>query len=133
MTNTIHSRHAALLACALLFPTAAALADTLLTVDASAPVTAPLEGHLKQGSSRSPQGATIGINSRYLTRAGKPWLPVMGEFHYTRTPAAQWERELRKMKAAGVDVVASYIIWNHHEEQEGKFDWSGRRDLRRFV
>jgi len=133
MNNTIHSRHAALLACALLFPTAAALADTLLTVDASAPVTAPLEGHLKQGSSRSPQGATIGINSRYLTRAGKPWLPVMGEFHYTRTPAAQWERELRKMKAAGVDVVASYIIWNHHEEQEGKFDWSGRRDLRRFV
>jgi beta-galactosidase len=137
MNNTIHSRHAALLACALLFPTAAALAafetDTLLTVDASAPVTAPLEGHLKQGSSRSPQGATIGINSRYLTRAGKPWLPVMGEFHYTRTPAAQWELELRKMKAAGVDVVASYIIWNHHEEQEGKFDWSGRRDLRRFV
>jgi beta-galactosidase len=133
MKKTIHPRHAALLACALLFPTAAALADTLLTVDASAPVSAPLEGYLKQGSSRSPQGTTIGINSRYLTRAGKPWLPVMGEFHYTRTPAAQWELELRKMKAAGVDVVASYIIWNHHEEQEGKFDWSGRRDLRRFV
>lgn len=133
MTPRFHTSHAGALLCALLFPAAAALADTLLTVDASAPVAAPLEGHLKQGSNRSPQGGILGINSRYLTRAGKPWLPVMGEFHYTRTPAAQWERELRKMKAAGVDVVASYIIWNHHEEQEGRFDWSGRRDLRRFV
>ena len=133
MKPTLHHRHAAALVCALLFPTAAALADTLLNVDASAPVAAPLEGHLKQGSNRSPQGDVIGINSRYLTRAGKPWLPVMGEFHFTRVPAAQWELELRKMKAAGIDVVASYIIWNHHEEQEGKFDWSGRRDLRRFV
>lgn len=118
---------------ALLFPGAGALADTLLEVDASGAVAPPLEGYLKLGANRSPQGQVLGVNSRYLTRDGKPWFPVMGEFHYTRTPAAQWERELRKMKAAGIDVVSSYIIWNHHEEQEGQFDWSGRRDLRRFV
>jgi beta-galactosidase GanA len=56
----------------------------------------------------------------------------MGEFHYSRTPASQWEAELRKMKAAGIDIVASYVMWNHHEEVEGKFDWSGNRD-RRFI
>jgi hypothetical protein len=109
------------------------MADTLLEVNASAAVTPPLEAYLKQGANRTPRGDVLGVNSRYLTRDGKPWFPIMGEFHYTRTPASEWERELRKMKSAGINVVASYIIWNHHEEQEGKFDWSERRDLRHFV
>ena len=37
------------------------------------------------------------------------------------------------MKAGGIDIVASYVFWNHHEATEGRYDWSGRRDLRRFV
>jgi hypothetical protein len=37
------------------------------------------------------------------------------------------------MKAGGVDIVASYIFWNHHEEVEGTWDWSGNKDLRAFV
>lgn len=127
-----HSHRAATLLCAILVP-GVAWADTLLKVDASAPAAAPLQGYLKLGSAHSPTGGDIGANSRYLTRAGKPWFPVMGEFHYTRVPASQWELELSKMKAAGIDVVASYIIWNHHEEQEGQFDWRERRDLHRFV
>ena len=57
----------------------------------------------------------------------------MGEFHYARYPASEWEREILKMKAGGVDIVATYVFWIHHEEVEGQFDWSGQRDLRRFV
>ncbi|NYE61519.1 hypothetical protein FHW58_002726 [Duganella sp. 1224] len=104
-----------------------------LTIDASAPTPVPLNAALRLGSATAPNGDTLGANARYLTRNGAPWLPVMGEFHYSRTPAAQWEAELRKMKAAGIDIVASYVMWNHHEEVEGKFDWSGNRDLRRFI
>jgi len=104
-----------------------------LTIDASAPNPAPLKAALRLGSATAPNGDTLGANARYLTRNGAPWLPVMGEFHYSRTPASQWEAELRKMKAAGIDIVASYVMWNHHEEVEGKFDWSGNRDLHRFV
>jgi hypothetical protein len=37
------------------------------------------------------------------------------------------------MKAGGVTIVSTYVFWIHHEEVEGQFDWSGRRDLRRFV
>jgi hypothetical protein len=109
-----------------------ACADTL-SIDASAPTPAPLAAALRLGSAVAPNGDTLGANARYLTRNGAPWLPVMGEFHYSRTPASQWEAELRKMKAAGIDIVASYVMWNHHEEIAGKFDWSGNRDLRRFV
>src|SRR6266545_582255 len=78
-------------------------------------------------------GRSLEVNSRYLELDGRPWLPVMGEFHYARYPDDEWETELRKMKAGGIDIVASYVFWNHHEEIEGVFDWSGRRDLRRFV
>jgi hypothetical protein len=82
---------------------------------------------------RSPAGHVLAINNRYLSLDGVPWLPVMGEFHYARYPASEWEREILKMKAGGVDIVATYVFWIHHEEVEGQFDWSGQRDLRRFV
>jgi hypothetical protein len=82
---------------------------------------------------KSPDGHELSANSRYLTRDGRPWFPVMGEFHFSRYPAEEWERELLKMKAGGVNVVATYVFWLFHEETEGRFDWSGRRDLRRFV
>ncbi len=82
---------------------------------------------------KSPDGHALSANSRYLTLDGQPWFPVMGEFHFSRYPAEEWETELLKMKAGGINVVATYVFWIHHEETEGKFDWSGRRDLRRFV
>ena len=85
------------------------------------------------GKLSSSSGHTIGINSMYLTMDGRPWLPVMGEFHYSRVPESEWEEQLLKMKSAGVQIVSTYVIWIHHEEIEGKFDWSGRRNLRRFV
>src|SRR5688500_9403270 len=112
---------------------AAAAAAQQVTIDATA-APAPAEtGFLRLGSNRSPSGQTIDATSRYLQRDGQPWLPVMGEFHYSRYPEDRWEEEILKMKAAGVEIIASYVIWIHHEEEEGRFDWSGQRNLRRFV
>ena len=37
------------------------------------------------------------------------------------------------IKAGGVGIVQSYVLWIHHEEEEGIFNFSGNRDLRRFV
>ncbi|HEY8026895.1 MAG TPA: beta-galactosidase [Burkholderiaceae bacterium] len=105
----------------------------VLHVDASAPAIAPQSGYFHMGTAAAPNGARLDINSQYLTRDGSPWLPVMGEFHYSRSPAASWEAELYKMKSAGVNVVSSYVIWSHHEADEGKFNWSDNRDLHRFV
>lgn len=85
------------------------------------------------GTAENPAGESIGINSRYLTFSGKPWMPVMGEFHYSRCPADQCREELLRMKAGGIDIAASYVFWNHHEEVEGEWNWSGRRNLRKFV
>lgn len=59
--------------------------------------------------------------------------PVMGEVHYSRIPTDEWAAEVRKMKEGGVTVVATYVFWNHVEEQEGIFRWDGQRNLRRFL
>lgn len=64
---------------------------------------------------------------------GKRVVPVMGEVHYSRIPVSEWADEIRKMKAGGVTIIATYIFWNHIEEQEGVFDWSGQRNLRHFI
>ncbi|WP_406006764.1 beta-galactosidase [Streptomyces sp. NBC_00637] len=75
----------------------------------------------------------IEVTSRWLSRGGRPWFPVSGEFHYSRYPAREWEEELLKMKAGGITVVASYVIWIHHEETEGRVRFDAHRDLRRFA
>jgi len=121
--------------CLLMLPclSSHAQAVTPIRIDASQPYAQPDPAPYDGGSPTSPSGSTIAVNSRYLTRDGKPWLPVMGEFHFSRYPQSQWEEELLKMKAAGVEIVAAYVIWIHHEEIEGQFDWQGQRNLRAFA
>ncbi|MFE9682930.1 beta-galactosidase [Streptomyces sp. NPDC006285] len=92
----------------------------------------PLTGHLPLTDAPDVPDP-IEVTSRYLTRGGRPWFPVSGEFHYTRCPAGKWEEELLKMKAGGVTAVASYVIWIHHEETAGRIRFDGDRDLRRFA
>lgn len=108
-------------------------ADEVLRVDATAAAAPVSRDYLHMGTSLARDGSTLEVNSRYLERDGKPWLPVMGEFHYVRVPEREWNTELLKMKASGVDIVSTYVFWNYHEPQPGQFDWSGDRDLRHFV
>ena len=64
---------------------------------------------------------------------GRRVCPVMGEIHYSRLPQNEWQAEVRKMKEGGVTIIATYVFWNHIEEQEGIFRWDGQRNLRRFL
>jgi len=89
-------------------------------------------GHLKMGGT-NPGGCEISANSLFFTVNKKPFLPVMGEFHFSRYPRQFWEEEILKMKACGINIIATYIFWIHHEEIEGRWDWSGDKDLRHFV
>lgn len=136
MRNGAQSLHLAMSAalCLLLFQLLPSHAQSLtpIRIDASQPYREPEPAHYDGGSAKSPSGGTLAVNSRYLLRDGRPWLPVMGEFHFTRYPESRWEEEILKMKASGVEIVATYVIWIHHEEIEGQFDWKGRRDLRTF-
>lgn len=108
-----------------------ARADAIV-IDASMAPAAPAPLNFATGS-KSPSGHELAVNNRYFTLDGQPFFPVMGEFHYARYPASEWEDEILKMKAGGINVISLYIFWIHHEETEGKFDWSGDKNLRQFV
>ena len=83
------------------------------------------------GTSKS--GHVLSSNNYFLTLDGKPFFAVSGEFHFSRGDARRWEDEIIKMRMGGINVVSTYLFWNHIEEAEGVFDFSGSRDVRRFV
>ena len=90
------------------------------------------ENQFKMGGMNK-KGETINVNNFYLTFNNKPWMPIMGEFHFSRYNRDFWEIEILKLKACGITVIATYIFWLHHEEKEGEFCFKGNRDLRWFL
>ncbi len=91
-----------------------------------------LRNHLNMGGKNN-QGETIEVTSLYFERGGKPYLGVMGEYHFSRDKRENWYKELCKMKAGGVGIVATYLFWIYHEEIEGEFNFSGDCDIRKFI
>ncbi len=103
------------------------------TIDLKGFTPVPLHSLGNGFSGTGPGGERLSFNSFFMERNGAPFFPVSGELHYSRMDPERWERELVKMRMGGVNVVSTYVFWNHVEEEEGVFDFSGRRDLRRFV
>jgi len=79
------------------------------------------------------QKKTISWDAKSIILDGKRiWLHD-GEIHYFRHHGEEWHDVLRRAKRAGMNCVSTYIAWNYHEENEGCFDFSGDRDLYRFI
>ena len=78
-------------------------------------------------------GKPVTWDAKSLIIDGRRVCPVMGEIHYSRVPADEWQQEVQKMREGGVTIIATYVFWSHIEEQEGIFRWDGQRDLRRFL
>lgn len=64
---------------------------------------------------------------------GKKVKIISGGMHYFRTVPEYWRDRLEKLKALGCNTVETYIPWNLHEKEKGKFDFSGILDITRFV
>lgn len=64
---------------------------------------------------------------------GKPFQIISGSIHYFRTVPDCWEDRLRKLKACGFNTVETYLPWNLHEPEEGRFCFDGIADVERFL
>jgi beta-galactosidase len=64
---------------------------------------------------------------------GKPFQMISGEMHYPRVPREAWRQRMRMAKAMGLNTIGTYVFWNLHEPQKGKFDFSGNNDIAAFV
>ena len=64
---------------------------------------------------------------------GKPFVVKAAELHYTRIPQAYWDHRIEMCKALGMNTICIYIFWNIHEQEEGKFDFTGQNDIAAFC
>ncbi|WP_316830101.1 beta-galactosidase [Pedobacter aquatilis] len=64
---------------------------------------------------------------------GKPFQIISGEIHYPRVPKEAWRDRMKMAKAMGLNTIGTYVFWNLHEPQKGKFDFSGNNNIAEFV
>jgi beta-galactosidase len=64
---------------------------------------------------------------------GKPFRVYSGSMHYCRIPREYWKDRLLKAKALGLNTICTYVFWNLHEPQPGKFDFSGNLDVAEYI
>jgi beta-galactosidase len=65
---------------------------------------------------------------------GKPFQIIAGEMHFARIPRAYWRQRLRMARAMGLNTVSTYVFWNYHEPEPGKFDFTTEsRDIAEFI
>ncbi|XP_064029145.1 beta-galactosidase-1-like protein 2 isoform X3 [Pogoniulus pusillus] len=81
------------------------------------------------------QGRTLGLQtggSQFLLE-GMPFRILGGSLHYFRVPREYWEDRMLKMRACGLNTLTTYVPWNLHEPERGKFDFSRNLDLEAFI
>lgn len=75
----------------------------------------------------------ISFDSKSFLIDGERTLLLSGEVPYFRMPKEEWKRTLEAVKSSGLNAISTYIPWNYHEPEEGKWDFKGDRDLEAFL
>lgn len=79
------------------------------------------------------QEHTFVVGEKDFELDGEPFQIRAGSIHFARVHPDQWRDRIRKAKQMGLNTVETYIMWNFHSPQKGTYDWSGWRDLGRFL
>jgi beta-galactosidase len=87
----------------------------------------PVDGAADGNFSFSADGSQFLLNR-------KPFQIRSGEMHPARIPVEYWQHRIQMAKAMGMNTIAVYVIWNHHESSDGVFDFSSEnRDVGAFI
>lgn len=61
-------------------------------------------------------------------------IPLLsGEIHYWRLDPANWRPVLQRAREMGLQVIATYVCWDFHEIEPGRYDFRGETDPRRDL
>ena len=77
--------------------------------------------------------SAIDFDGRGFLIHGRREFLASGTLHYPRVPRQLWRDRLLRIKAAGFNCVETYAFWNLHEPREGKWDFSGDKDLNAYL
>ena len=80
-----------------------------------------------------PSSHTFGYKGEHFLLDGEPFLIISGEMHYPRVPRPYWRDRMRKMRALGLNTLCTYVFWNMHEPEPGKFDFAGDLDVGAYI
>ena len=75
----------------------------------------------------------VELKENALMINGRPVILLSSSLFYFRIPQEYWEERMRQLKACGYNAIDVYIPWNFHELTPGKWDFSGMRDVDRFL
>jgi len=64
---------------------------------------------------------------------GQPSFIYSGEMHLFRVLPEQWADRLLKIRRCYLNTMGAYLAWNWHETEPDQFDFSGSKDLDRFL
>lgn len=64
---------------------------------------------------------------------GKPFQIISGEMHFARIPRECWRDRLHMAKAMGLNTIATYVFWNYHEPEKGKYNFKDNADVAEFC
>ncbi len=78
-------------------------------------------------------GGSLVVTNGQFRLDGQPFQIVAGEMHYARVPREYWVDRMKKARAMGLNAISTYVFWNLHEPQPGKFQFDGQRDIAAFV
>ena len=73
------------------------------------------------------------MQGRQFLRDGSAHLVVSGAIHYSRIHPDQWADRLRRIRHMGANTIETYVPWNFHAASPAVTDFTGPRDLGRFL
>jgi len=82
---------------------------------------------------QTPARHSFGYQGENWVLDGASFVIRSGSMHYPRVPRAYWRDRMRKMKSLGLNTLCTYVFWNLHEPEAGRFDFSGNLDLAEYL
>ncbi|XP_018570849.1 beta-galactosidase-1-like protein 3 [Anoplophora glabripennis] len=76
----------------------------------------------------------LSVDQPYFTLNGKNFSVYSGAMHYFRVPRAYWRDRMKKIRAAGLNTIETYVAWNLHEPYSGVYDFGeGGSEMEDFL
>ncbi|KAK6153598.1 hypothetical protein DH2020_013237 [Rehmannia glutinosa] len=77
--------------------------------------------------------ASVSYDHKAISVNGQRKILISGSIHYPRSTPEMWPDLIQKAKEGGLDVIQTYVFWNGHEPEPGKYYFEGRYDLVKFI
>ncbi|XP_047337584.1 beta-galactosidase-like [Impatiens glandulifera] len=77
--------------------------------------------------------ASVSYDNRAIVINGRRRILISGSIHYPRSTPEMWPDLIQKAKEGGLDVIQTYVFWNGHEPEQGKYYFEDRYDLVKFI